>query len=499
MKPEIMKLYIRPIISFIERPNVNKFARNVALLDYRYYMKIADWVNQDEAEFPGMINNMELEAKIEDMHDISEHVDFIIVEKSVWTALYDFFQGGPAIFRPAIAHPRTKDVCVIIYPLKYIIYNSGKSVSLVIHPDWTFGEFFEYLAERYQFDMNLSKIYVPDTDTSFNMTDIIKDQKHLGTYLKLDTNKDPLFQENTLAFGLDEDVQQLKENFVVTNYVIYPLFFGFMSIISHSKLFYRLISDEISNEDSSKMNDSVRIVNHYIHQAKLKYYQSSLLEKFFKNLIYQHEELENLRHFEGYELIKAIMKSLFIKKESLDDISTTYSSTYLCPLCQYAHETFVSDTNLLLNIPKKTFGTPTIVDCIKSHFSGKQTEDSFFCERCNKKVTGIVSRVLETLPKLLIIDLFRFIRAESDYERSILSVQNLERFSINDSRNILIKYKLIGVVSHFGTPNKPKYKTVVKDELSNLWLFFNESRIRVLDEDDPFSKVPAQVLIYESE
>jgi ubiquitin carboxyl-terminal hydrolase 4/11/15 len=146
----------------------------------------------------------------------------------------------------------------------------------------------------------------------------------------------------------------------------------------------------------------------------------------------------------------------------------------------------------------------TLLDCFK-YFTTKETlsdDDLWNCPKCKelKKATKKID--LWLLPKVLIVQLKRFIYSSSSRNKNDLFIDcplrdlDLSQFVQNPSQKAKARYDLIAVSNHMGGLDGGHYTAHAKNVYDNKWHTFDDSNVSDVDENSVISKA-AYVLIYQ--
>jgi hypothetical protein len=188
-----------------------------------------------------------------------------------------------------------------------------------------------------------------------------------------------------------------------------------------------------------------------------------------------------------------------------------------CPHRSTREEPYLA---LSLEIKNKT----NIIEALDLFIQGEMLEgdNAYYCERCDKKVDTLKRGCIKKLPNSLIISLKRFefdLETLSRYKlnsycefyddldmrdycqetlakKELLKVMKDEKLSyemLSDDQKAIFdynlpdnyyKYKLKGVVVHYGTADGGHYYSYIKERGSDKWYEFNDTNVREYDPAD---------------
>ena len=255
------------------------------------------------------------------------------------------------------------------------------------------------------------------------------------------------------------------------------------SLCEVKKLFYSLkyIKDSYYTPNS--------FVNNYDNE-KLNIHQQMDVDEFFSNIL---DKLENrIKNTENENLIKYFFQG------RLNDNLTFQDG------CSH-HRTNVND---FYSIQLQVQNKKNIYESLDTFIEGElmNGDNCIFCPKCNKKYPAIKSQCFKTLPRMLVFVLKRFefnydtmqkIKINDYYEfpleldlnkytqEYIDSKDNKDKKENNDKANKQDnKFSLKSVVIHQGYSEGGHYYAFIKDNLSQEWYQFNDTRVNKFDLKD---------------
>ena len=183
-------------------------------------------------------------------------------------------------------------------------------------------------------------------------------------------------------------------------------------------------------------------------------------------------------------LFEAVTATLRLTKKSrliknLFEIGTR--TTIKCSSCNEISE--VPATALMLSLAVKV--NKSLAEGLDAFTSPETLEgdNSYFCEKCKKKVTAKKREQIESLPRFLLVQLKRFEQVYGLKNKKLNSyykfplLLNMEKY-INDK----CMYQLKGVVIHVGTLNSGHYYSLIKN--NDHWIRFDDTNIEPFDPTD---------------
>ena len=154
--------------------------------------------------------------------------------------------------------------------------------------------------------------------------------------------------------------------------------------------------------------------------------------------------------------------------------------------------------NQNMNIGKKTLD---LLQCLPNYnetnyFTG---ENAMYCNICQKQQESIYHKRIHSLSPILIIILNRGKGNQFDCDVNFPDYLNFQQNVINPSINV--SYKLIGVVTHFGTSDMGgHFIAYCKHRVLNEWYCYNDAAVSKLsDPKNGYKNGVPYILFYESE
>ena len=154
--------------------------------------------------------------------------------------------------------------------------------------------------------------------------------------------------------------------------------------------------------------------------------------------------------------------------------------------------------NQNMNIGKKTLD---LLQCLPNYnetnyFTG---ENAMYCNICQKQQESIYHKRIHSLSPILIIILNRGKGNQFDCDVNFPDYLNFQQNVINPSINV--SYKLIGVVTHFGTSDMGgHFIAYCKHRVLNEWYCYNDAAVSKLnDSKNEYKNGVPYILFYESE
>uniref|UniRef100_A0A914SDI7 Ubiquitin carboxyl-terminal hydrolase n=1 Tax=Parascaris equorum TaxID=6256 RepID=A0A914SDI7_PAREQ len=190
------------------------------------------------------------------------------------------------------------------------------------------------------------------------------------------------------------------------------------------------------------------------------------------------------------------LRCVFTRKR-FAELCQTVSQLH-CGTCQAQSVTFEEVTQLSVELPTK--GASTIIDCIKTHFKPVVLDGSckWHCPKCKTlRVATRVTRIWK-LPKVLVVHLKRFSFVVDGWEKNDslihfdclpLDISSVVHPLIRDKappRNEC--YNLYAVTNHSGRLNSGHYTSVMHNEDTKEWLFYDDDSVTPINADSICSK-----------
>ena len=147
MKKEQVQKTFLPLIPQLTGEQRKPGNRNISIINFDWFRKFRDWILSNGAH-PGTIDNNTLNDKINRGVAISEGVDFEILEINVFNALQCVFKGGPIIMRPYMMNPVSKNMEIVLKPIKIQVNIDGNVSMKTANSKWNLFEFISGIAEK---------------------------------------------------------------------------------------------------------------------------------------------------------------------------------------------------------------------------------------------------------------------------------------------------------------------------------------------------------------
>ena len=217
------------------------------------------------------------------------------------------------------------------------------------------------------------------------------------------------------------------------------------------------------------------IIDNY-DDEKLNVHQQMDVDEFFSNIL---DKLENkLKKTENENIIK-----YFFQGRLNDNLKFQDGCTH--------HRTNVND---FYSIQLQVQNKKNIYESLDTLIEGElmNGDNCIFCPKCDKKFPAIKSQCFKTLPRILMFVLKRF---EFNYDAmKKIKINDFYEFPLeldmnkytneyinnkNDKENN--KYSLKSIVVHQGHSEGGHYYAFIKDNLSQIWYKFNDTKVDIFD------------------
>lgn len=261
----------------------------------------------------------------------------------------------------------------------------------------------------------------------------------------------------------------------------------------------------------------------FLHQSEQQYYNPQGFTNAFKdwdgnptNVLIQMDVDEFFNMF--MDRLEGCIKGSSHEKMIQDHFGGTYANELICKGCPHYSER--SEPYLAVNLQVKN--KKSIKDSLEALIDGEMLDgdNSYYCEKCDKKVPTLKRTCIKKLPKHLILVLKRF---EFDYEvmqkmkvndycefpeeldmepytqegisrreKKQKAEENQDEYNEDDFKSKypleLYKYKLSGVLVHSGYAEGGHYYSFIKDredtESGDKWYEFNDEMVKEFDKAD---------------
>ena len=212
---------------------------------------------------------------------------------------------------------------------------------------------------------------------------------------------------------------------------------------------------------------------------KINRHQQMDVDEFFTNIL---DKLENrLKNTENENVIKYFFQGTLNDKLSFQEGCTHHRT----------------NVNSFYSIQLQVQNKKNIYESLDAFTEGElmNGDNCIYCETCNKKFPAIKSQCFNELPRILMFVLKRFefnydtmrkIKINDFYEFPLELDMNKYTNEYIDNKNDKInnKYTLKSVVVHQGHSEGGHYYVFIKDNLSQTWYNFNDTKVNKFDIND---------------
>lgn len=197
----------------------------------------------------------------------------------------------------------------------------------------------------------------------------------------------------------------------------------------------------------------------------------------------------------------------YLKKNSSIIVSLfqgQYRSRLTCLSCKQTSTTYNVFMSLSLPIPAKKLriSSVTLYQCL-DYFVKEETldkEDAWKCPQCKKKRKALKQLTLMKLPDILLIHLKRF-SVDGLFKNKLDTTVKCPTRSLDLSGYVPMtstpsppqdrpsfKYDLFAVSNHYGSLTGGHYTACVRDDYTNKWHYFDDSKFSLCDENKVVTK-----------
>uniref|UniRef100_F1KUZ2 Ubiquitin carboxyl-terminal hydrolase n=1 Tax=Ascaris suum TaxID=6253 RepID=F1KUZ2_ASCSU len=232
-------------------------------------------------------------------------------------------------------------------------------------------------------------------------------------------------------------------------------------------------------------------------------FQIYLLDALHEDMNRVHRPVSFEQNYTGMNLFEEgadyEAKSKMFSSSPVNDIFGCQTVSQLqCGTCQAQSVTFEEVTQLSVELP--TRGASTIIDCIKAHFKPVVLDGSckWHCPKCKAlRVATRVTRIWK-LPKVLVVHLKRFSFVVDGWEKNDALIHfDCLPLDVSSVVHPLIREKasprsecfnLYAVTNHSGRLNSGHYTSVMHNEDTKEWLFYDDESVTPINADSICSK-----------
>jgi len=171
-------------------------------------------------------------------------------------------------------------------------------------------------------------------------------------------------------------------------------------------------------------------------------------------------------------------------------------SEVCCESCKNKSYTFENTLDLSLDIPPpKTLqslrsSTAYLSKCLESFTSEVQVAE-YLCSKCKKKGKSKRRVMIWKQPEILVIQLKRFIHDKSGNLEVLKSnVEfpsvdlDLQPYTHKESRETRGRYRLYGIVNHYGDLDRGHYISVVYNEDEGMWIQYDDHKVKEMNKSE---------------
>ncbi|KAG5438502.1 hypothetical protein PCANB_002606 [Pneumocystis canis] len=181
-----------------------------------------------------------------------------------------------------------------------------------------------------------------------------------------------------------------------------------------------------------------------------------------------------------------------------------------CLTCGFQSTTYNPFTCLSLPIPFTQAKTSTLYECLEFFVQKEylKDKDQWYCSKCKKPRDATKTLSISKIPQILLIHLKRFriyghwkdkINTKVDFlinnfDLTDFLLDSIRSFS-NSSNHEQNLYHLYAVTNHYGNLDGGHYTAMIRNDLTNSWNLFDDSRVIFCNENDVVSSA-AYILFY---
>lgn len=488
---------ISPHIPQLSSEPIASLNRNVALVTVPWFKDFISWVKDPEAPEPPAIDNTELAEKLKQHEQLKLSEDFEFVETKVFDVLKTIFQVNLMIIRPFVVNPDTREMVILLYPIKFsITFNLHKKQSTA-DPSWKLNVIKTQFCRKLLLDPTKFGLYnsnsremLPELSTAGEIAELY------GTELLLKNNASASIPSlvhntsiNTKSTGAVSTTDMKCYEFTQSSY-----FCSFLNCLSQIQQFKTIARQfYLDNPSISEYNSLLAIFIHFLvtPNASVKHVYASFLTR------------SNYSHATSSWVNGEMTKSFF---EKLDAELKEQNSTIISDLffgekithtecsCDYKSDSTEITSAYVLPISHKFFRTTTIKHCFKKLLSPKKS--TLTCPHCGRTI--IPTHQVTKLPQILVIVLERFNKMSHGIVKDTTKITFPDSLDLQylTHNEVDSNYKLISVMSHLGGAPSDHYRGVVLDDSTGKWCEVRKSKLLPKEIESLVHTNNANALIY---
>ncbi|OHT07786.1 hypothetical protein TRFO_23897 [Tritrichomonas foetus] len=468
--------------------------------------------------------------------EVQENTDFELLETNVFNALVTVFGGGPAISRPYMMHPVTKEANVILTPIKLNVDVDGNLVTRTADPKWTVFDFIVSIAEKLKTDPQHLRVRV-DKNFIDNQCTLEQVKVNYGVNLTIDislqaqsVNPVKFSQAGSMSgrlnnpFGSSPDRGSARSATSMPsrafNCAANVIFNSFIFVLVQQpqirQYFLTLDSNTLNHSDNDSTTSSAQTTDKNAAGSCSSY--SKFIEAFIEyfgetekypgimvrsdavanSFFAPKPELASTRLFNLAVTVDVIIKTLFDGLGKPNDIQTNLliniRRDIKCSKCGKITSFDDSIGCFNIKVHSKIFGKRNLHECISQIFEPHKLKEQK-CSKCKDKGTIKETIKIKNLPNILILVLPRL---NSGHKQKCPDVEYSKTLQMGKlSGNNSDTYELAAVVSHTGNTFSQKPKIFMRDsENREKWLFYGDTRILRANEKAAILPSTAVILLY---
>lgn len=323
--------------------------------------------------------------------------------------------------------------------------------------------------------------------------------------------------DNTLTLHLAEIIQAIvdKGSAVVTPSSLkrkidelLPSFRGHSQHDSHEFLinFLDKVFDETGIQSEPVINNVPEIIKQYVQlgeEVKSKLEKTDNIEE-KKQLVatlnkFKNDNLSSVAKYNGLTSVVNYFKNKY--NPLIYQLITFIQSSVKCSVCDYESIIYEPTTCIQVDVQDtldqsfKKYMEPEILD----------GDAKYNCPICKEKQVAAKSAKLWRLPKIMFVQLKRFVQQNNKISKNNTAIKIPMEFDVEeyldklDDRHIQTKYKLVGFSNHMGDLGGGHYTADAIDIVDNKqWYHFDDSRVAKYN-GDQINTSNAYVLMYEQQ
>lgn len=264
------------------------------------------------------------------------------------------------------------------------------------------------------------------------------------------------------------------------------------------------------NGEIFRQQDAHECINHLLDSV-----HNTISEKITAKICEDDKPDDTFHSQREYELAEEWVK--YINRNGNSGIVHTFfgqtANVIECQNCKHMSWNYQPSWTVHLPIPNDN-KLVSIYDCFQkfSEVEMMDGDNKYQCDQttCNGKFSAKKKEMIGTPPNVLIIHLKRFNNGGMTKNNTIVAfpvsdildltghvlIENNALANYNDSFGNTVKYKLFGVINHYGGLQSGHYTSACRKNNSDQWFYYDDHQMKYINQPDRQLIIPAAYILF---